>query len=111
MARYERTRAIRDSVRTGIYNGPYYREVAKILAQQTNESDFDSADNEELQAKTCVVELVEGQTFECLDLRKLKQKRDGYKKPTKQCATKIGRESSFDIMKADEIYDQLFRVG
>lgn len=56
----------------------------------------------------CIVELINGQPFECLALRKSKQKKDTYKKPLKQHATKISKEYGFDITKANKISYKFF---
>lgn len=49
VARYERARAIRALAKIDIHKGPHYKEMTKILAHQTNETDFDSIDKKELE--------------------------------------------------------------
>lgn len=59
----------------------------------------------------CMAKFVKGQLFECSTLKKTIQKKNGFEKPTKQKATKISREYSFNITKASKIFDQLFGAG
>lgn len=49
----------------------YYWEEIKILIQQTNKANLDSFDEEELiQIEMYIAQLVDGQPFKCLTLKK-----------------------------------------
>lgn len=72
VARYEKVRVAKASTRTGVHKRPLYKEVAKILAQQANETDSDFMNGEKLEkVKACLTELVEGQPFKSLKKKKI----------------------------------------
>lgn len=109
VARYEKARALRTLAKISANKGSYYLEMTEILVQQTNNLESNSPyEYEPRQEEVFMVELIESQPFKCPALRKPKKIKENYKKPTKQRATEIGHEYVFDIIKAKEIFDQLF---
>lgn len=55
-----------------------------------------------------MIEFIKRKPFKCPALKKLRQKKDGFKKYPKQKTIEIGCEYSFNITKADENFNQLF---
>lgn len=83
LTKYEQGKASRFSVKNSTYKITYYREVAEISPQQTNKTDLDSSNKEELgQIKMCVTEFVERQPFEFPTLNKPRPKNRLFPKAT-----------------------------